>query len=109
MAAGVNAVLAILLVPLLHAGSLVHVLDNLPPADTGVVRTEGNLSQLGGIRNDAHLRAAEVIVEQILEPHTGNEQEVPRILSPLLDVFDSAIAGHLSITFAAQAERLVEL
>src|SRR5580765_8079963 len=100
MAASVDAVLAILLVPLGDAGRLVHVLDDLSPTDSGVVGAEGNLAQLSCVGNDAHFGAAEVIVEQILEPHSGNEQEVPRIAAALLDVFHCPVARNFSVALA---------
>ena len=78
---GVNLMLAVRLVPLRDGRVLVHVLDDFPPADARVVRAEGNFTLLRGVRDDAHFRAAEIVVEQILEPHAGDEQEVPRILS----------------------------
>src|SRR5262245_28800807 len=100
---------AVLLVPLGNAGRLVHVLDNLPPADSRVVGAEGNFAQLGGVRDDAHFRASEVVVEEILEPHSGDEQEVPRILAPLLDILEAAFALDLAVVLTRQTEGLVEL
>src|ERR1700753_2318136 len=67
---GVNLMLAVVLVPLRDSRVLVHVLDDLAPAHTGVVRAEADLTLLRRVRNDAHFGAAEVVVEQILEPHT---------------------------------------
>ena len=109
MAAGVNAMLSILLIPLGDRRCLVHVFDNLPPADPGIVGAEGDLTQLRRIRNDAHFGAAEVVVEQVLKPHSGDEQEIPGVAAPLLDVFDRPITRHLSITLSGKTERLVEL
>jgi formylmethanofuran dehydrogenase subunit A len=71
--------LAVFLVPLRDGRVLVHVLDDLAPADTRVVRAEGNFALLRGVRDDAHFGAAEIVVEQILEPHARDQQEVPRI------------------------------
>src|SRR5215204_307544 len=62
-ALGVDGVAAVLLVPLGEARRLVHVLDDLPPADAGVIRAERNLALLRAVRDDAHLGAAEVVVE----------------------------------------------
>src|SRR6478672_1911484 len=98
MSAGIDSMFAVLLVPLGDGRGLVHVLDDLPPADSGGVRAEGNFTQLRRIRNDAHLGASEVIVEQILEPHSSNEQEVPGIVAALLNVYHRSVAGNLSIT-----------
>src|SRR6266699_6039113 len=73
LAFGINFVLPVVLVPLGHGRVFVHVLNDLPPAYTGVVRAEGNLTLLRRVRDDAHFGAAEVIVEQILEPHSRDE------------------------------------
>ena len=40
VAGGVDSMLAVLLVPLGNRRGLVHVLDDLPPADSSVVGTE---------------------------------------------------------------------
>src|SRR5262245_21646412 len=100
---------AMFLVPFGNAGCLVHVLDDLPPTDSSIVGTKRNLSELSGIWNDAHLSAAEVVIEQILEPHSCDEQEIPRITSTLLDIVHRPIAGDFAIAPARQTERLVEL
>src|SRR5687768_2494691 len=96
--------LAILAIPFGYARGLVHVFDDLSPADTRVVGTERDFSQLGCIRDDAHLGAAEVIVEQILEPHTGNKQEIPRIIPALFDVFNRTVARDLTVALPAQTK-----
>src|SRR5688572_212135 len=56
VAAGVYGMLSVLLVPLSDRRRLVHVLDDLSPADSGVVGAERDLTELGCIRNDAHFR-----------------------------------------------------
>ena len=61
------------------------------------------------LRDDALLGAPEIVVEQILEPHAGDEQEVPAVLAPLLDIFHGAVFADLAIALARRAERLVEL
>src|SRR5258707_8910724 len=84
----VNLMLAVGLVPLGDGRVLVHVLDDLAPADAGVVRAEGNFALLRGVRNDAHLGAAEVVVGPILKTHPRDEEEVPRVgLAALHTVF----------------------
>src|SRR5262249_33720381 len=93
MAAGVDSMLPMLLIPLSDRSGLVHVLDDFAPTDSGVVRAERDLTKLRRIRNDAHFRAAKIIVEQILEPHSCNEQEVPRIAASLLNVVHGSIAA----------------
>ncbi len=72
-----------------------HLLDDVAPADAGVVRAEADFAFLRGVGNDALLGAAEVVVEQILEPHAGDEQEVPAVGAALLDVFEGAVALDL--------------
>src|SRR5690242_5233564 len=100
---------AMLLIPLRDGRVLVHVLDDVSPANSRVVRAEGDLAFLRAVRDDAHLGAAEIVVEKILEPHARDEQEVPAVSTPLLDVRFGAIAAHLAVIFAGQAERLVKL
>src|SRR6267154_372584 len=98
LALGIDFMLAVRLVPLGHGRVLMHVLDDLPPAHAGVVRAEADLALLRRVRNDAHFRAAEVIVEQILEPHPRDEQEVPGILlAALHGIFVSALGGSPAI------------
>ena len=79
LAAGEDLVTAVLLVPLGERGRHVHLLDDVPPADARVVGAEADLPFLRRVRNDAALGAAEVVVEQVLEPHPGDEQEVPAV------------------------------
>src|SRR5260221_9639763 len=62
----IHGMLAVLAVPLRDSGVLVHVLDDLPPAHARVVRAEGDLSHLGRVGDDTHLRAPEVIGPEIL-------------------------------------------
>src|SRR5690606_2713635 len=65
LVAGKDLVPAVLLVPLRERGRHVHLLDDVPPADAGVVGAETDLAFLSGVRNDAALGAAEVVVEQV--------------------------------------------
>ena len=87
LAAGEDLVAAMLLIPLGERGRHVHLLDDVAPADAGVIGAEADLALLRGVGNDALLGAAEVVVEQILEPHAGDEEEVPAVLAAQLDVF----------------------
>ena len=80
LAAGEDLVAAVLLVPLGQRGGHVHLLNDVAPADAGVVGAEADLAFLRGVGNDALLGAAEVVVEQILEPHAGDEEEVPAVV-----------------------------
>ena len=108
-AAGENFVTAVVFVPLSDGRVLVHVLDDVSPADAGVVRTERNLAFLRAVGDDAHLGAAEIVVEEVLEPHSRDKQEVPRVLTTFLDVLDRAVRADLAVILARQAERFVEL
>src|ERR1051325_11502368 len=99
-----NLVTTVFLIPLRDRRVLVHVLDDVSPTDTRVVRTEGNLAFLSAVRNDAHFGATEVVVEQILEPHTRNEQEVPAIGTTLLDILDRSITADFAVVLPGQSE-----
>src|SRR5271169_3870903 len=99
LALGVDFVFAVVLVPLGDRRVLVHVLDDLAPAYARVVGAEGNFALLRGVRDDAHFGAAEVVVEKILEPHTGDEEEVPRILAALHGVVNLAIRRGASVLY----------
>src|SRR5579872_2368388 len=88
LAAGKDLMASMLVVPLGEGGRHVHLLDDVPPAHASVVRAERDFAFLRGVRNDALLGAAEVVVEEVLEPHTGDEQEVPTIFAALLDIFE---------------------
>ena len=109
LAAGEDFVTAMLLIPLGEGGGHVHLLDDVPPADAGVVGAEADLAFLRGVGDDALLGAAEVVVEEILEPHAGDEEEVPAIFAALLDIFHGAVGGDLAVVAAGGAEALVEL
>src|SRR5207237_4727835 len=68
----VNGMAFVLFVPFFEICSLVHVLDDLTPTNAGVVSAEGNFAFLSAVGNHAHLGAAEVVVEKVLEPHAFN-------------------------------------
>src|SRR5438270_13678103 len=109
LALRVDGVASVLLVPVGEARSLVHVLDYLPPADAGVVGAETDLALLRAVGNDAHLGSAEVVVEQVLEPHARDEEEVPAVGAAGLDVLLRALAVNATVAAARESERLVEL
>ena len=109
LAAGEDLVAAVLLIPLGQSGRHVHLLDDVAPAHARVVRAEADLAFLRGVGNDALLGAAEVVVEQVLEPHAGDEQEVPAVLAAHLDVFDGAVALDAAVVLAGGVEGLVHL
>ena len=94
LAAGEDLVTAVLLVPLGERGGHVHLLDDVAPAHAGVVGAEGDLAFLRGVGDDALLGAAEIVIEQILEPHAGDEEEVPAVAAALLDVVHGAVGGR---------------
>ena len=109
LAAGEDLVTAVLLVPLGEGGGHVHLLDDVAPAYAGVVRAEADLTFLRGVGDDALLGTAEVVVEEVLEPHAGDEEEVPAVAAALLDVGHGAVSGHLAVVALGSAEALVEL
>src|SRR5271166_2505197 len=109
LVAGEDLVTSVLLVPLGESRGHVHLLDDVAPAHAGVVGAEADFAFLRGVGNDALLGAAEVVVEQVLEPHAGNEQEVPAIAAAALDVGLGTITAHLAVVLAGCAEGLVEL
>src|SRR5580700_11025295 len=84
LAARKNLVTPVLFIPLGERGRHVHLLNDVPPPHSRVVRAERNLTFLRSVRNNALLRPPEVVVEQILEPHSRDEQEVPAVVSPPL-------------------------
>src|ERR1017187_1213510 len=63
LAAGEDLVLPVLLVPFGKSGGHVHLLDDVPPADSGIVGAERNLALLRGIGDDALLGAPEIVVK----------------------------------------------
>jgi len=109
LAACEDLVTAMLLVPLGEGSGHVHLLDDVAPPYAGVVGAEADLAFLRGVGDDALLGAAEVVVEEVLEPHSGDEEEVPAVAAALLDVFHGAVSGHLAVVAAGGAEALVEL
>src|ERR1700679_410196 len=98
-----------LLVPLGEGGGHVHLLDDVAPAYAGVVGAEADLALLRGVRDDALLGAAEVVVEEILEPHAGDEEEVPTVAAALFDILHGAVGCDLTVVTARRAEALIEL
>src|SRR5207249_10522881 len=96
-------------VPVGDCRVLVHIFDDLAPANSGVVSTEGNLSLLSGIGNDAHFCSTEVVIKQILEPHACNEQEIPWILAAFHDVVQSAVPFDITVILSRQGEGLIKL
>src|SRR5579863_2099122 len=114
LALGVDLVLAVRLVPLGDGGVLVHVLDNLPPADARVIGAEGDFALLRRIGDDAHFGAAEVVIEQVLEPHAGDKEEVPGVGAALEGILVGALRARVAVLLlrllvAGEGERLVKL
>ena len=81
MAFRIGCVTAVLFVPLAQARGLVHFLDDLPPADAGVVCAKTNFAFLRSIRNNAHLGAAKIVVKEVLKPHSLNAQHPPIVVA----------------------------
>src|SRR5207245_4379464 len=77
--------------------------------DAGIVGTERNFAFLRAVGDDAQLGAAEIVVKEGLEPHAGNKEEVPRVVTAFLDVFHRAVGTDLAVILARQAKRFVEL
>src|SRR5262245_52024456 len=105
---------AVFLVPLRQGRRHMHLLDNPAPSHTRIVRAEGNLASLCGVRDNTHFGAPKVVIEQILKPHPRDKHEVPAILPPLKGILDAigvslppiAAADYLT---PAPAEFLIEL
>src|SRR5882757_3865075 len=98
-----------LFIPLGERGRHVHLLDDVPPSHARVVSAERDLAFLRRVRNNALLRPPEVVVEQILEPHPRDKQEVPPVLPPLHYILNAAVRTNLAIIFSRRIEVLVEL
>src|SRR5262245_2629784 len=114
LAASENLVAATLLVPLGERRRHVHLLDNLTPSDARIVCAEGNFTLLRAVRDDAHLGAPKVVIEQVLKPHSRDKQEIPAVLAPLEDLPDAIGVALPQVDAAhdpasAPAELLIEL
>src|SRR5258708_5955203 len=69
LTAGKNLVTTVLFIPFCYRRILVHVLDDVSPSYACIISTEGNLTLLSAVGNNAHFRATEVVVEEVLKPH----------------------------------------
>ena len=87
LAAGDDLMTTVLVVPLGQRGGHVHFLDNVAPAAAGVVSAERNLAFLRRVGDDALLGAAEIVIEQVLEPRSGHEQELPAATRNMLNTY----------------------
>src|SRR6188768_1077562 len=72
----INGMPAVLLVPHRERSGLICFLYNLTPTP-GIVRTEGNFSLLSCNRRRTHLDILKIEVEQILKPHSTDDQKAP--------------------------------
>jgi hypothetical protein len=63
---------AMLFVPLGERSRHVHLLDNVPPTHTSVVSAERNLTLLCCVRDDALLRAPEIVAFLLMPKHLSN-------------------------------------
>src|SRR5688572_23306762 len=109
LAAGDNFMAALVGIPLGQGGGHVHLFNDIAPTDAGIVSTEADFAFLRGVRDDALLGAAEIVIKEILEPHSGNEQEVPTILPAAFDIFERAIALDATVISTGRIEALIEL
>src|SRR5678815_1714439 len=109
LATGKYLMTAMLLIPFRHRRILVHILNNIAPANSRVVGTEGDFTFLCTVRNDAHFSAPEVVVKQVLEPHACDKEEVPTIRTSLFNIGLASIATDFPVVLTSQAKRLVEL
>src|SRR5262249_3286199 len=86
LAAGDDLMPALVVVPLGQRRRHMPLLDDLPPADACVISAERYLALLRRVRNNALFGPPEIVIEEILEPHAGNEEEIPPVTAPFLDV-----------------------
>src|SRR5437879_6365047 len=63
LAASKDLVTTMLFIPFCHGRVLMHMLNYVAPANAGVVGTKTNLTFLGSVRNNAHLRPTEIVIE----------------------------------------------
>src|SRR5579872_4736777 len=108
MATGEDLMPAMFVIPLGEGRGHVHLFDDVPPAYTGVVRTEGDLTFLSGVGDDALLGAPEIVVEEILEPHAGDEEKIPAVGATPIDIGARTVRGDFAIALTAHTETLVE-
>src|SRR5438270_7041892 len=98
-----------LLIPFRDGRVLMHMLNDVAPADAGIVGAETNLAFLSSIRNYAHLRTTEVVIEKILEPHPSDEKKIPTISPSSFYIILFPIAADLAVVLTCQTKRFVEL
>src|SRR5262245_54137327 len=113
LAARENLVAAMFFIPPGQCRRHMHLLDNLAPADARVVSAERDLAFLSAVRDDAHLGAPKVVIEQVLKPHSRDKQEVPPVFASIEDVLEALVVS-LKINAArypafSPAQFLVEL
>src|SRR5258707_10389489 len=96
-------------VPLGDGRVLVHVLNYVAPTDSSIVSAKANFTFLRSVGNNAHLGAPEVVIEQILKPHSRDKQEVPTVGAALFDVLCAAVTADLPVVLSGQSKRFVEL
>src|ERR1700685_726086 len=109
LAPGENLMPAMLLVPLGQTRRHVHLLDDVPPTHPSVVGAEGDLTLLGGVRDNALLGPSEIVVEQILEPHARHKQQVPAVAPPAHDVSHGSLTRNIAVVASGCAQPLIEL
>jgi len=62
-----------------------HLFHDISPTHSRVIGAEGDFSFLGREGNDASFGSPEIVVKEILEPHTGDEEEIPPVLAKVFD------------------------
>src|SRR5215813_6937585 len=93
LAARENLVAAMFFIPPGQCRRHMHLLDDLAPADARVVRAERDLAFLSAVRDDAHLGAPKVVIEQVLKPHSRDKQEVPPVFATIEDVLEALVVS----------------
>src|SRR5262249_31324288 len=101
VAGSIDRVSLVFSIPFSEVGGLVHVFDDLSPADTGVVSAEGNFPLLGAVGNYAHLCAAKVIVKEILKPHAFDTEHSPDVVR----VFRAMLRLHAIVAIGIRISR----
>src|SRR5258708_30790394 len=94
-------------VPLGDGRVLVHVLNYVAPTNSSIVSAKANFTFLSSVGNNAHLGAPEVVIEQILKPHSRHKQEVPTVAAALFAVLCPAVTPDPPAALPRQSQRCV--
>src|SRR5262245_5649446 len=107
--AGKNFVASVLFIPLGERRRHMHLLDDLSPPHTSLTCAKLDLTLLCRIRNDAHFGATEIVIEEVLEPHSRQEEDVPAVTPALLDILSRPVHPDLTVVAPTCAEAFIEL